>query len=93
MNTQQTQKKRLTIKVAKADVPEPNPEAGVGADMASAAPVRGASSAYHKPAAIMAILASLVVAVLITLQIMEWAYYKAPPTVWAPKIMVPGTVR
>jgi hypothetical protein len=91
MNTQQTQKKRLTIKVAKADVPEPNPEAGV--DMASAAPVRGASSAYHKPAAIMAILASLVVAVLITLQLMEWAYFKAPPTVWAPKIMVPGTVR
>lgn len=83
MNTQVTQKKKLTLKAQKPAI-----EAGEGveAEVSAAPPAARAvvDSSYHTPAAIMAIIASLIFLSLIALQAIEWAFYKAPPTVWPP---------
>jgi hypothetical protein len=84
MNTQVTQKKKLTLRTQK-----PGDNAGeAGASAEDAAPAFRrvtVDSSYHTPGAVIAIIASVIVLSLIALQAIEWAYYKAPPTVWPPK--------
>jgi hypothetical protein len=79
MNTQVTLKKKLSIKAQPGA-----PEAVEAAAPERAAARRVVDSSYHTPAAIMAIIASLVFLSLIALQAIEWAFYKAPPSVWPP---------
>jgi len=38
-----------------------------------------------KPLAILAILATLLLAGVVTLQALEWNFYQAEPSVWAPR--------
>lgn len=79
MNTQVTLKKKLSIKAQPSA-----PEAAGEAAPERAAVRRVVDSSYHTPGAIMAIIASLVFLSLIALQAIEWAFYKAPPSVWPP---------
>ncbi len=87
MDTQVTQKKKLTLRAQKPDL---GPDAGAGATADAPAEVAVArpaiDSRYHTPAAIIAIVASVIFLTLLALQAMEWAYYQAPPTVWPPPV-------
>lgn len=96
MKTQVT-KRKLTLKNKKAASAPDTAAEGAGAEEGTApaaakAPGKtGVNAAYHKPAAIMAILASLIVLGLIAVQVMEWVYYQSPPSAWP--IKAPAATR
>jgi len=87
-------KKKLTLKTTRAATSTADQNNGAGEAEVLAAPTAPTKavidSAYHKPAAIIAIITALIFLGLITVQLLEWTYYEQPPTVWPLKLVAPG---
>ena len=87
-------KKKLTLKITRAATPTAGQDNGADEAEVLAAPTAPAKavidSAYHKPAAIIAIITALIFLGLIAVQLLEWTYYEQPPTVWPLKLVAPG---
>lgn len=87
-------KKKLTLKTTKSAAASANQDSGTGKAAKSNAPAVATkavvNSAYHKPAAIIAIITSLIFLGLIAVQLLEWTYYEQPPSVWPLKLVAPG---